>query len=84
MAKKPNYRVFIEQVNQTYVEVSAKNREEAREKGYRKWRKEDGHSRVMSVAEIGEKKKAGLRNILCRKILRPPEKIKTCINGMPW
>jgi len=57
LAKKMNkYRVYISQVNQTYVEVSAKNEEDAREKGYRKWRKEYAHSNVMSVEEIDDPK----------------------------
>ena len=48
------YVVYIEQVNQTFVEVTAENEEEAREKGYAKWRREEAHSRVMSVEECGE------------------------------
>ena len=48
-AKQATYRVWIEQVNQTYVDVDARNEEEAREKGYRKWRREDGHSRVSYI-----------------------------------
>ena len=46
------FRVYIEQVNQTYVEVDAKNEESAKIKGYKKWRKEDAHARIMSVAKI--------------------------------
>ena len=49
MSKK--YIVYIEQVNQTYVEVTAKNKKEAREKGYVKWRREQAHSQIMSVEE---------------------------------
>ncbi len=56
MAKNKKFRVYIEQVNQTYVEVSAQNKEEAEEKGYRKWRKEDAHSRIMSVSKIDDPK----------------------------
>jgi hypothetical protein len=48
------YIVYIEQVNQTFVEVAAENEEEAKEKGYAKWRREEAHSRVMSVEECGE------------------------------
>lgn len=66
----PKYRVYISQVNQTYVEVSAKNEEDAREKGYRKWRKEDAHSNIMSVTEIPQeikKKKHGRKNVeMCK------------------
>ncbi len=50
MAQK--FRVYIEQVNQTYVEVTAKTKEKAAEKGYRKWKKEDAHSSVISVSKI--------------------------------
>lgn len=53
------YIVYIEQVNQTYVEVEAKNEEEAREKGYAKWRREEAHSRVMSVEERGDSCSSG-------------------------
>lgn len=54
--KKPTprprkFRVYVEQVNQTYVEVSATDREEAEEKGYRLWRREYAHSRVRAVEE---------------------------------
>ncbi len=56
MAKNNKFRVYIEQVNQTFVEVSAPNEEAAREKGYRKWRKEDAHSRIMSVSKIDDPK----------------------------
>ena len=46
MAKNSKYRVYIGQVNQTYVEVSAKNKDEASEKGYRAWRKDWAHSEI--------------------------------------
>jgi hypothetical protein len=49
---KKKFRVYIEQVNQTFVEVIASNSEEAEEIGYRKWRREDAHSRVLSVEEV--------------------------------
>lgn len=52
--KKQNYRVWIEQVNQTYVDVKATSSDEAREKGYRKWRREDAHSRISDVANLGD------------------------------
>lgn len=51
------FLVYVEQVDQTYVEVWAKNEAEAREIGYAKWRREEAHSRVMSVEEIGEEPK---------------------------
>jgi hypothetical protein len=46
------YRVWIEQVNQTFVDVDAKTPDEARDNGYRKWRKDEGHSRVIDVKRI--------------------------------
>ena len=52
MPKK--YIVYIEQVNQTYVEVTANDEKEARAKGYAKWRREEAYSRVMSVEECDE------------------------------
>lgn len=51
MAKK--YLVYVEQVNQACVEVTADNADDARAKGYAKWRREDAHSRVMAVEEVG-------------------------------
>ena len=50
------FRVYINQVNQTYVEVQAKSESEARDKGYAKWRREDAHANIMSVIEIENKK----------------------------
>ena len=50
------FRVYIGQVNQTYVEVQAKSESEARDKGYAKWRKEDAHANVMSVEMVREGK----------------------------
>lgn len=46
------FRVYVGQVNQDYVEVTAKDMEEAEERGYRKWRRTVGHSRVTLVEEI--------------------------------
>ena len=51
------FRVYINQVNQTYVEVQAKNEDVARERGYAKWRRQEGHSSVMSVIEIKDQNK---------------------------
>lgn len=48
------FRVWIEQVNQTYVDVKACNKDEAHEKGYRKWRRDKAHSYVGDVKEIDE------------------------------
>ena len=53
--KQKKYKVWVEQVNQTCFEVSAKDTAEAEEKGYRKWRKEYGHSRVVSIQEVVKK-----------------------------
>ncbi len=51
MKKKPlqTFRVFIAQVNQTYVDVKASDEETATEKGYRKWRRQDAHARILGV-----------------------------------
>lgn len=45
------YRVYLDQVNQTFVYVSAKDHDDAAEKGLRKWRREYG-TRVLSVKLI--------------------------------
>ena len=50
MAKTQHtYRVYVAQVNQTCVTVLATDEENAAEKGYLKWRRVEGHSRVVSV-----------------------------------
>ncbi len=45
------FRVFIGQVNQTFVDVKAKDEEAARDKAYRKWRREDAHAAILSVGK---------------------------------
>ena len=40
MNKKKKYRVWFEQVNQSVIDVVAADREEAKEKAYKVWRKE--------------------------------------------
>ena len=46
------YRVWVEQVNQTWLDVEAKDKHEAREKGYKKWRKEYAHSYVSYIEVV--------------------------------
>lgn len=48
------FRVYVQQVNQTWVDVRAADEDEAAEKGYRKWRRTEGHSSVSSVDEQPE------------------------------
>ena len=48
-AKLKTYRIYVGQVNQSCVHVKAANAEEAREKGYAKWRKEEAHSHISAV-----------------------------------
>lgn len=43
------YRVYVAQVNQTWVRVKANDAEEARDKGYSKWRNLEAFSHVISV-----------------------------------
>ena len=43
------FTVWVEQVNMQRFEVKATDPEDAREKGYRKWRREYAHSRVSCV-----------------------------------
>ena len=46
------FRVWIGQVNQTHVDVVASDPDDAKEKGYRKWRKHLAHASVEEVAQI--------------------------------
>lgn len=55
-AKNPVYRVFIGQVNQTWIEARASSAKLAAEKAYRKWRSNEGHSHVIGI-EISPNKK---------------------------
>lgn len=50
--RKKRFRVWVEQVNQTYVDVLATDIHHAKEKGYSLWRKEFAHSRVTDVREV--------------------------------
>ena len=52
MPKK--YIVYIRQVNQTCLEVTADNEEQAREKGRAKWRREWAHAEVVSVEKCDD------------------------------
>lgn len=46
---KKVWRVWIEQVNQTYIDVIAEDENEAYSKGYRKWRRECAHARISQI-----------------------------------
>lgn len=63
MNQKPaTYRVWVNQVNQVMVEVRARTEEEAAEKGYAKWRREQAHSTVgyvERVTPVGQPEDAG-------------------------
>lgn len=59
MQKK--YRVYVEQVNRTFVEVTARDEEEARAKGYAKWKREEARSYVTEVEECDERQRTALR-----------------------
>ena len=52
---KKTHRVWIEQVNATYVDVKATSADEADEKGYAKWRRDEAHSRVSHIERIDDK-----------------------------
>jgi hypothetical protein len=54
------FRVYVEQVNQTCVDVAARSASEARDKGYAKWRREYAHSRVSYVEELPNARNQGL------------------------
>ena len=49
--KRRLYRVYIAQVNQTSVTVLAENEQEAKEKGYERWMREEAFSYVTSVED---------------------------------
>lgn len=49
MAKKKNYRVYISQVNQTYLDVAAHTRAEAEDRACARWRETYAQPDVMSV-----------------------------------
>jgi hypothetical protein len=53
----PKFRVWVEQVNQTNFEVTAKDENEAREKAYRKWRRDYGHSHVNCIEPVTKPEK---------------------------
>jgi hypothetical protein len=48
-AKK--FRVWIEQINQTMIEVTAQNPHEAREKAIRKWKRDGWGDPIASYVE---------------------------------
>jgi hypothetical protein len=43
------FYVWVAQVNQSRIEVLAVDEKDAQEKGYAKWRREDGRSTVLDV-----------------------------------
>jgi hypothetical protein len=51
---KHTYKVWVEQVNQTCVEVKAFDEDEAKEKAYKEWRKSYAHSIVSYVEKQGD------------------------------
>ena len=55
MKDKNTYRVFIAQINQIMIEVSAKDEQEAKDLAYKKWEKEYANSYVVSVEKQDEK-----------------------------
>lgn len=52
--KNKKYNVWLSQVNATIVEVTAKNKEEARDKAHRKWRREMARTYITSIEEHNE------------------------------
>ncbi len=43
------WRVYVAKVNETMIEVQAYDADEAKHKGYTKWRRDYAHSRVFDV-----------------------------------
>jgi hypothetical protein len=50
----PKFIVYIHQINQTFIEVTAKDEEDARQKGEAKWREEWAWPEIMSVEKCDE------------------------------
>ena len=46
------FHVFMNQVNRQVVTVKAKSEEEAKEKAYRKWRREFAHTSIDAVEKV--------------------------------
>lgn len=55
MSKKKKFRVYISQVNQTYVDVEATDKDSAEEAAKREWKREYAHPRIMSIEENDRK-----------------------------
>ena len=51
---KHTYKVWVDHINQTCVEVKAFNEDEAKEKAYKKWREEYAHSNINYVEKQGD------------------------------
>jgi hypothetical protein len=54
MANKRKFRVWIGQVNQCYVDVDAKDLDDAYQKGYKKWKRDYAHSQVTYAETIDD------------------------------
>jgi len=46
------FRVWLAQVNQTYLDVEAADSEAAKARAYRKWRQEEAHTQILDVVEV--------------------------------
>ena len=46
------FNVFMNQVNRQVITVKAKSEEEAKEKAYRKWRREFAHTSIDAVEKV--------------------------------
>lgn len=52
VSKKLTYRVWFEQVNQTYIDVTAADEEQATEKAIRLWFRDEAVARVGDIEEV--------------------------------
>lgn len=52
MSVVKNWRVWIAQVNQTYVDVDANDRDEAEIKASRKWRREHASATILDTVRL--------------------------------
>lgn len=51
------YRVYFNQINQTYFDVNAKDKEEAREKAKIEWKKNMGIADISEVNKLNYRKR---------------------------
>lgn len=46
------FRVWFGQVNQTFIDVKAKDEKDARARGYKMWRRDQAHTAILDVLPL--------------------------------